>query len=114
MTMYEIKKIISILMMMIVVVQADNSPPSLSPPHNPTHVITCIGECGILCSKMSGEISSYATCVASCGLLCLEVASKSVYDCATSCVISKSINVNTGIHTFTFISFILHYYIFYI
>jgi hypothetical protein len=114
MTMYEIKKIISILMMMmIVVVEADNSPPSLAPPHNPTRVITCLGECGIVCSKMSREISSYATCVASCGLLCLEVASESVYDCATSCAISK-INVNTGIHTFTFISFIIHYYIFFL
>jgi len=107
MAKYEIKKIISILMMMIVVVQANDSPPSLAPPHNPIRVFTCIGECGIVCSKMSREISSYATCVTSCGLLCLDVASKSAYDCAANCAISKSINVNTGIHTFTFISFIL-------
>lgn len=108
---YEIKRIVSILlMMMLVVVQAGDSPSSSLPPYNPIRKIACLGECGVMCSGVYHEISSYANCIVSCGLFCLQVTSKSVYNCAASCAISKSINVNIGIPNFSFISFFIHCY----
>lgn len=111
MAKYEIKTIVSIFVMMIFVVsQADDSLTPSSTPQISISEIICLGKCALECSNKLGEIQSYVACVVGCGLPCLEVTSNDAYNCATSCAISKSINVNTGIHIFTFIYFIRHCY----
>jgi len=111
MTMCKIKTFVSIFMMMMLVVShADDSPLPSSLPNISISEIICLGKCGFQCSKLLGEIQSFVACFAACGYTCLDVTSKSAYDCATSCAISKSINDNTGIHTYTFIYFTIHCY----
>lgn len=115
----EMKKIVSILVMvMFVVAQADDSPPSsLTPELFSMSTIGCVGNCATRqCRAMRRSIHFYAACTAGCGVLqcsgvsstaANEMSSTATYDCATNCAISKSVNVHTGIHT----NFYLLYYI---
>ena len=98
----EIKNIVSILLMIILVVaQADGSPVLSSTKRD----IICVAECALECVGLIEQAPIYAACVTACGLLkCHKVSSKSVYGCATTCVISKSVNIDKGIFTWTLIS----------
>ncbi|WJX24402.1 hypothetical protein P8452_13511 [Trifolium repens] len=89
----EIKNIVSVLVMIVLVVaQTYGSPVTPSPKQD----IICVGECALECVGLIEEAPIYAACIAACGLLkCHKVSSKSAYSCATTCIISKSIKVNT-------------------
>ncbi|WJX28501.1 hypothetical protein P8452_17209 [Trifolium repens] len=79
-------------MIVLVVAQAYGSPVTPSPKQD----IICVGECALECVDLIEEAPIYAACVAACELLkCHKVSSKSAYSCATTCIISKSINFNT-------------------
>ena len=100
----EIKNIVSILLMIILVVaQAYGSPvPSTS---SVKRNLICVGQCGLKCIPVIQFPPVYAACVSTCGLLiCHKVSSKSAYGCATTCVMSKSVNVNKGIFSWNLIS----------
>lgn len=98
----ENKSLVSILVMILLVVaQAYGS----LVPSSAKQDIICVGKCSLKCIRLIKFPPIYAACVAACGLLkCHKVSSKSAYGCATTCAISKSINVNNGISTWTLIS----------
>lgn len=115
----EMKKIVSILVLiMFVVAQADDSPPSSSSSRElfSMSTIGCVGNCASRqCRALRRFIHVYAACTAGCGVVqcsgvsataANEMSSTATYDCATSCAISKSRNVHTGIHTNFYL---LHY-----
>jgi hypothetical protein len=107
MAKFEIKNIVLISMIMLVVVEADGSPVLSSTKQD----IVCLGECSLECLGLIATEPAYAACVIACGVLkCQKVSSKSVYGCATSCAISKTININTGISTWTIFFLIKHSY----
>ena len=102
------KKIVSILMIiMLVVAQADDTPSPSSPFYQTTSEASCLAECGLQCIRFIRIVPLYSGCVAVCGLSkCRhKVSSKLVYDCATNCAISKSNNFNTGKYIFHMVSF---------
>lgn len=108
MAKFEIKNIVLIwVTVMLVVVEAYGSPVLSSG----KEYAICLGECGLQCLGLIAIEPAYLACSTACGLLkCQKVSSKSAYGCATTCAISKSINVNTGIFTWTIFSLIIHCY----
>ncbi|KEH16171.1 hypothetical protein MtrunA17_Chr2g0301401 [Medicago truncatula] len=90
---FEMKNIVSILMItMLVVAQADDTfSPSL-PSYERTREAICLVKCGLKCRRWIIIKPVYIACVAVCGLSkCRhKLSSKVVYDCATNCAISKS------------------------
>jgi hypothetical protein len=104
----EIKKIVSIVMViMLVVAQADDTPLPSSPSYQTTSEAICLAKCGLHCIRFIRIVPLYSGCVAACGLLkCRhKVSSKVVYDCVTNCAVSKSNNFNTGKYIFPIVSF---------
>jgi len=89
----ERKQIVLVLVMMMVVVAQAN---------DYAHEESFAGGiCALKCPfKCKGNIFHYATCLATCELLCTQKTSKADYDCATNCVIFKSVKADNGIFTF--------------
>jgi hypothetical protein len=106
---YEMKKIASILVMiMFVVAQADDSRPMSSTPElsSVSSTIGCLGRCASQCRIARIFMGAYAACTAGCGVVkCSggsttadnKVSLIAAYDCATSCAVSKSNNIE-GMH----------------
>ncbi|KEH37598.1 Thionin related (TAP1) [Medicago truncatula] len=102
---YEMKKIVSIMVMiMFVVAQADDSLPMSSTPElsSISSTIGCLCKCASQCRLVRMFMGAYAACTAGCGVVkCSGVSTIAdnkvsliaAYDCATNCAVSKSNNV---------------------
>ncbi|CAL5210867.1 unnamed protein product [Lathyrus oleraceus] len=100
MAKFEMKKLISIFLMLLLVVAhaEDAHPPSSSNSKNSKGGVVCVGKCAFQCKRFIKEVALYPGCVAGCKLLkCNKVLSKDVHSCATKCSISKTMKDNTKI-----------------
>uniref|UniRef100_A0A151UEP2 Uncharacterized protein n=1 Tax=Cajanus cajan TaxID=3821 RepID=A0A151UEP2_CAJCA len=86
------------MMIMLVFVQADVNPPSPQvEPNNVFSKIKCFAKCGLECAPQL-SLSCFKTCTASCRKTFNDVP----YDCINACGLTNSVDINTGMHDFTF------------
>ena len=105
------KGVVIMVMLMLVIAQADENHPSpqvVPPPIVPLGRFTCSAKCAIDCNPFKGSTVDFGACMYTCIKNCFHGSpSNVVYDCITGCALTKSIDSNNGINNLTFsVSFI--------
>ncbi|XP_058734558.1 uncharacterized protein LOC131606326 [Vicia villosa] len=93
MAKFEMRKLISIfLMMLFVVAQSEKPLPHSSISKNSIGgEVVCAGKCAFKCRRFINKMPIYAGCVAACNVLkCRKIVSQVVQKCTTNCSILKS------------------------
>ncbi|RDX92353.1 hypothetical protein CR513_25533, partial [Mucuna pruriens] len=94
--MKTIDVVILIMTMLSLARASSNTPFGQVEPNNKSNELICSAECIIECAPFTATPIVYQACLVACNANCHKMFIDVVYNCITSCGLTKSIDINTG------------------